>query len=691
MFVVHVPHFFHQPIVALIVVPDSSKRLTTQPQAAAGICGIDFIFLSYIIVLHARPRIRGIAILYPQYQGYSTTYFCPSFHSSLDLTGWFHWSDALASKRVRQLATNMRSKNRDSVASDGDSDAIIIDRDDISNYNPDQILPESPETIQKIRTWLQPTSYDIVGGEYRKHLACHVKGTGDWLTSSDTYQEWLKSEEFGLLWIRGIPGSGKSVMAANLVRELADSNPGCPVLYFFFRQIIDANHEPEALLRDWLDQVLDYSPPLQQQLKVYLEDGRSIDSFSLEDLLKKLRLAFSGLPGKAFCVADALDEMDQGHDAFLQALGSLGQWRPEKVKVLITSRPVPRVEIPLRKSPCLHLRLQENLVDIDISTYVQFALSKSTIPRSEWQMITDAVPGRANGLFLYAKLAMDAFFEPGANVQDVLSQLPADLNVLYTDLLKEHGRRSGVPPHIQHLILQTVTHAARPLRLLELAEMIKENTTDDFTQSLKATKDLIRAACGPLLEILADETVSVIHHSFTEYLKGTTRPDDNSGYPILRMGSTHAQLAIACLNYLRSGCLSAVQVTIPFDADDLYSDSEDNCMYGSYGRQASKEVIQLRLNHPFFDYALGNWIYHVNQSEAAEYDQSEVNSGIRKFLGSTRMMKAWLQMKWPGSDDAARRVTQLHIAANAGLLSYTKELLSTMDVDLRDSLGRTPL
>lgn len=579
----------------------------------------------------------------------------------------------------------MRAKKRDSVASDGDIDAVFIDRDDISNYNPDQILPESPEIIQKIRTWLQPTPYDIVGGEYRKHLACHVKGTGDWLTSSDTYQEWLKSEDLGLLWIRGIPGSGKSVVAANLIRELAQSNPGCPVLYFFFRQIIDANHEPKALLRDWMDQVLDYSPPLQQQLKIHLENRRSIDSFSLEDLLKNLHLAFSGLTGKVFCVADALDEMDQGHDFFLQALGSLGQSRPERVKVLITSRPVPRVEIPLRKWPCLHLRLQEDLVDIDISTYVHFALSKSAIPTSEWQVITDAVPGRANGLFLYAKLAMDAFLEPGANVQDVLSQLPADLNVLYTELLKEHGRRSGVPPHIQRLILQTVTHAARPLRLLELAEMIKENT------SVKATKDLIRAACGPLLEILADETVSVIHHSFTEYLKGTTRPDDNSGYPILRMGSTHAQLAIACLNYLQAGCLEAIEVTIPSDEDELSSDFEEYSIYDFLGRRGSKEVIQLRLNHPFFDYAISNWSYHINQSEAAEQDQTEIISRIRGFLDKTSRMKAWLQIKWPGSHDAARFVTQLHVAAKTGLISYTKQLVGTMNVDLRDALGRTPL
>lgn len=575
----------------------------------------------------------------------------------------------------------------DIVAVDSDVDVEYLDHDDVSNYNPEQILPQEPEVIEDIRSWLQPTSYDIAGGEYRKHLDSHVAGTGAWLTSSSTYQEWLQSTENGLLWIKGIPGSGKSVMAANLIDEIAKANPGCPVLYFFFRQIIEANHQPEALLRDWLDQILIYSPPLQLKLKDDVERRRALGSLSMEDLWRYLRLAFAGLPGKVFCVADALDEMDRGNDSFLKSLAALGKWRPEKVKVLITSRPVPSVEIPLRNMPALHLRLEENLVDVDIATYVQYALSRSEIPQSEWKTIADAVPGQANGLFLYAKLAMDAFLAPGANVKEVLSQLPADLNVLYTDLLKEHAQRSKVPASVQHLILEAVTHAARPLRLLELAEMIKINSPDGSTRSLKDTKNLIRAACGPLLEILADETVSVIHHSFTEYLKGTTRSDDGTGYPILQMGPTHTQLAIACLRYLKAGCLDGLDV--PKDPLDDVSDCSST--YGTESNLTHREVATLRLRHPFFDYAISNWAHHINRAESAGHDQSEVNGELRKFLGEEQSMKAWCRVKWSGVKGHAHDFTQLHVAAERGLISYTKELVGTMEVDAADLQGRTPL
>lgn len=343
------------------------------------------------------------------------------------------------------------------MSSHASEDVVMIDRDDVSNYNPEQILPESPDEIRATRDWLGPTEYWLDGGEYRKHLASHVPGTGTWLTSSETFGKWLKSEDHGLLWIKGIPGSGKSVVAAHLIDKLTRANPGAPVLYFFFRQIIDANHGPAALLRDWLDQILQYSPPLQKQLKQLRKERRTIDSMSIEDLWKLLRYAFDRLSGKVICVADALDEMDQNNDSFLHSLADLGQWRPTQVKVIITSRPVPSVETPLRNAKGFQMRLVEKQIDLDIATYVEHSLASTVITPEDQALIKEAVPGRASGLFIYAKLSMDAFLKPGARVLDVIESLPADLHELYTNLLREHARRSGVPEDVQLLILQWVS------------------------------------------------------------------------------------------------------------------------------------------------------------------------------------------------------------------------------------------
>jgi hypothetical protein len=103
-------------------------------------------------------------------------------------------------------------------------------------------------------------------------------------------------------------------------------------------------------------------------------------------------------------------------------------------------------------------------------------------------------------------ISMDASLEPGADVYEVLKVLPADLNVMYNDLLHQRAIRSAVPNDLQLLVLQFVTHATRPLRILEISETAKSVKGPSTNRSLKETKVLVRAACGPLLEILPDET-----------------------------------------------------------------------------------------------------------------------------------------------------------------------------------------
>jgi hypothetical protein len=307
------------------------------------------------------------------------------------------------------------------------SDIVVIGRDDTSNYNPEYVLPESEDTIAGIREWLRPTEYSHESGEFRKHLAFHLEGTGEWLHRSENYQHWYQNSEDGLLWIKGVPGSGKSVVAANMIHKLSQEQ--VPVLYFFFRQIIDANHRPINLLRDWLDQIILYCPPLQSVLRTYVNDLRSLDSVSIDELWKHLKTALSSIP-RVYCVADALDEMDDENSDFITQLAELGCWKPSSVKVVLTSRPTANVEAAMRGVKSIDIRMEEKLVDVDIATYVRYCLANSSISEDDQQLVKEAVPGRANGLFLYAKLAMNAFLEPGANVRDTICKLPLDLNTM---------------------------------------------------------------------------------------------------------------------------------------------------------------------------------------------------------------------------------------------------------------------
>ena len=91
-----------------------------------------------------------------------------------------------------------------SMDSKWDRDAVLVDHEDVIDFNEANILPQPPETASKIRSWLCPTDYENEGSEYKKHLSSHLDGTGNWLLASRTYDRWHRSDNDGILWIRGM-------------------------------------------------------------------------------------------------------------------------------------------------------------------------------------------------------------------------------------------------------------------------------------------------------------------------------------------------------------------------------------------------------------------------------------------------------------------------------------------------------
>ncbi|KAH6691374.1 ankyrin repeat-containing domain protein [Plectosphaerella plurivora] len=161
-----------------------------------------------------------------------------------------------------------------------------------------------------------------------------------------------------------------------------------------------------------------------------------------------------------------------------------------------------------------------------------------------------------------------------------------------SDLPEEQVSRLDLPPDLQALILKCVTYATRPLRLLELADLV-EQTHNPTSQGLGTIKAIVRSACVSPLQILPDETVQVVHHSFTEYPRG----------------QTHNDIALLCISYL----------------------------------EARLDIVQLdhhQLTHmprtsptpSFLQYAALNWHIHARNAMLAGYDQTEANARLLTLL-----------------------------------------------------------
>jgi hypothetical protein len=354
--------------------------------------------------------------------------------------------------------------------------------------------------------------------EYQKHLNAHVRGTGQWVLETDQFKKWIGTEEIGDLWIRGIPGSGKSVIAASLIKHLRDSNDA-PVLFFFSGQIILSNRSSQSIIRHCLSQLLGYSDPLRSGLKRVLKAYSSVDEAPSDELWKQFSAALQGMP-RVYCVVDALDEMDGGYHEFVSNLLDLRRQNPTSIKLALTSRQLPHLEVHLKGSCVLDLCLDRKNVDRDISVYISYRLHNSKIDLSpdKIQVVKDAIRERGKGVFLYARIMMEQMLRDPKEFISHIDELPDGLGNMYSNILADYAARFEITQAFQKFLLEWVTHALRPLRLIELAAVITSLADRGGLRPDQDAKLAVRNSCGPLLEICEDEVVQILHHSFTEFL-----------------------------------------------------------------------------------------------------------------------------------------------------------------------------
>lgn len=537
-----------------------------------------------------------------------------------------------------------------------------------------------PIVLDKLRSWLSPTEFESEGSDYRKHLSAHVPGTGDWLFQTEQYNKWHNSRDIGALWIKGIPGSGKSVVAANLIQTLA-KNENAPVLFFFARRILKSNCEPRYIVRDCLYQALDHSALLQSSLKRVMEQYPEVEHVPFKEIWRTLMTVLPTIP-KVYIVIDALDELEVEQDEILDRLLELGQKKPQSIKLIMTGRPLPHLEKVLKGPSLIDLRLAGRMVERDVDTYITHRLTfqrERNLTIEDRSAIKDALCTKGRGLFLYARLTLDELLQQSSPVHSQLKQLPISLGDMYADLLHEHSARSGVSIEFQSLLLSWVIHSSRALRLTELAVLINSLGDRGGLKNSQDAKLMIRTSCGPLLEVLEDETVQVIHHSFTEFLLDIDRSsakwskESAKWFPAFIPSLVHRSLTSASIDYLLSGCFES------------WSVEDRQAEYRFHGLERHRDLM---VRFPALQYTLQNWLHHAAKCDTFDVD---LFSKLDKFLRyGSHEFESWKDFWFSEDGRTPDGFYPLQVAAQSGMAAYTVYLLEKGEnPDRADSEQRT--
>ena len=573
------------------------------------------------------------------------------------------------------------------------------------------------EVVSQIQAWLQPTDYTAVSSEYNRHLLSRAPETGLWILNTAQFGEWHQTHDHGCLWINGVAGAGKSVMAASLIEHFRKEST--PVLYFFFRHIVAANQTPRALIRDWLAQLAPHSARIQTLLQPLICE--ELETISDHQLWQHLLDGLSSIP-KVYCAVDALDEMELSvKDDFLSRLNALANFRPSAVKIILFSRPEQRLQSGLRDATIVHVSLEEELVGRDISRYISHQL-KLRLPQPEQEQLRNSLEARIRarscGLFLYTQLLIDQLTPmilrgQLGEIEKAVDEFPSGLEETYNTLLSSKAEELKVDTSVQLFMLECVTHASRPLRLNELASMLAfafdrsaiSRLPKDVSRLPKGLprlpKDIARRACAPLLEILDDETIQVIHHSLTEFLLDKSRASRGvelgKQFPVIDPTTAHRRLALLCLGYLQSGALGAPKSNSASQEGERKGEGECWNEYESQheGEKDEKDdfdYTKARLQQPFLEYSIKNCGWHLSKYD---FEDDEFFASIKAFASPNSIcFRRWLALEWNYSRSLSCAVPSvLHFAAFTGLSKLAMSLISreSQDVNAVDSSKRTPL
>jgi hypothetical protein len=365
----------------------------------------------------------------------------------------------------------------------------------------------------------------------------------------------------------------------------------------------------------------------------------------------------------------------------------------------------------------VHINLESDAVGKDIAVFVSHRL-RTALPGPDRKELRESlalrVSTKSRGLFLYARLLLDQLIpqlgsQQQVDIQKLAASLPVGLEEMYNSMLHKQSQLfefqglSDIGTKIQVFLLECVTHSSRPLRLNELANALNVVFMPSVTALNLVTfpewnpmnsKQMAKLICAPLLDILEDGTIQVIHHSFTEFLLNRDRQSSGQGvsFPVLDPIVAHRNVAETCITYLQSGCLVPKKVEPEFTqmCDALCDHGDWPCPRAPVPKDPF-DYQQARLQYPFIEYAVENWTWH-----AGHYDIEDTSffDFVSRFMqGTDQAFQRWLILKWRAKFPMteAQIPSRLHVTAYAGMTKYASSLIQNgQGIDAIDLNERTP-
>ncbi|KAI1735311.1 ankyrin repeat-containing domain protein [Xylaria scruposa] len=353
--------------------------------------------------------------------------------------------------------------------------------------------------------------------------------TGLWLTESVAFSRWLH-EPRSALWLEGIPGAGKTVLAGAMIEDSLRSSSCNRAVAFFFCQFADErSHDPVNLLATIASQIARQSPNAYILLEQYYEElhpqaglARTPDSSRLSQLVQDMLGVFD----KAMLLIDGVDECESNVVAITEAL--LGLWQnTENTSIAILSRPEHVIrELLEAEFTCLNVAAQKDDILLYSSAEIDARIRSKRLRIKHPQIkdeILSTLVNEANGMFRWVACQIDFMCElpTDAARRNALKSLPPTLFETYERMLHRVNQKNPAFQQMVQNSLQLIAFTDPPLTIREICEAI---SISDDTKSLSPEdiidEEEILITCGSFIRKSgSDDRFEFAHFTVKEFLQ----------------------------------------------------------------------------------------------------------------------------------------------------------------------------
>ncbi|KAH7348115.1 C2H2 domain-containing protein [Pyrenochaeta sp. MPI-SDFR-AT-0127] len=459
--------------------------------------------------------------------------------------------------------------------------------------------------------------------------------TTTWILKKESIKNWVAEEvpNTPVLWMHGIPGAGKTILASAIIEE-CKRIPNFKTSYHYCRDGDQPSSSAIGILKGLVDQLLDQCPDMLPPCyaKCTLSGEPTLRSHTQA---KKLLEDLCSVIPKLFIIVDGLDECEpverkQVLHTIMEIAGQCNTDVPGKLRVLIVSQNYSDIWKSLHSSTSTGMApntIQISEIDNqhDIYTFTRYWVDKIAIKHTPFtddmkEYLRNLTVANAKGMFLYAQLVLRNLHDQPTrdHLLDSIRKenFPDDLKKAYGRIMRRIKHTSGSEEWtVAKRLLGWLVCAKRRLAWKEIQIALSidiENQTIEY--DARRLRTHIHDICGSLVLVSGDR-ISLVHSTAKTFI--TTVMDD------INEPNIECELASLCLQYLTFPCFDIV------------------------GPEQQVELEKLTLDGQlaFQDYAAAKWFHHVT---------AWVNSGA-KFLEGTKHQEGQLKAISDAIDDFMAR------------------------------------